>query len=291
MHATRNQRTIARPAVVAGFGYWTGRDVRVEFRPGAADSGIVFVRRDLDGSPPIPATVENRAETPRRSSLRHGTAAVEMVEHVMSALAGLEIDNCEVWVDAAEMPGLDGSCLPLVEALDAAGTLLQAAPRRVREVRETVRLCAGDSWIEARPSPSGRTLLEYHLDYGPDNPIARQSYRLALTPDAFRRELAPCRTFMLTAEAEWLLAQGLGQRASPADLLVFGPEGPIDNTLRFQDECARHKMMDMVGDLALAGCALVGEFTACRSGHRLNAELVKAVAAPPRAADAWRRCA
>ncbi len=291
MHITRRQRTIGRPTAVAGFGYWSGRDVRVEFRPAEVDTGIVFVRCDLEGCPAIPATIVNRVETPRRSSLQCGGVSVEMVEHAMSALAGLEIDNCEVWADEAEMPGLDGSCLPFVEALDAAGTVVQDAPRRARVVRETVRLTAGDSWIEARPSASGRTVLEYHLDYGRDNPIGRQSYRLALTPGDFRRELAPCRTFMLKQEAQWLLDQGMGQRATPKDLLVFGDEGPIDNALRFPDECARHKMMDMIGDLALAGSALLGEFVAYRSGHRLNAELVKALAGQNCFANAWKRCA
>src|SRR5437764_11915687 len=121
MHALRKQRTIGREASVQGFGFWSGRDVQLVFRPAAADSGVVFVRSDLDSQPRIKAVVAQRIETPRRTTLRSGGASVEMVEHVMAALAGLQIDNCEVWVDEAEMPGCDGSSLPFVTALENAG--------------------------------------------------------------------------------------------------------------------------------------------------------------------------
>jgi len=291
MHPIRNQRTLAAPASVAGFGYWDGRDVRVEFRPADAHSGIVFVRRDLEGCPRIPANIACRVEQPRRISLRKGTAGVEMIEHVMAALSALQIDNCEVWVDGHEMPGCDGSSRPFVEALEAAGAIEQHAPKARRIVRRVIRLGSADSWIEARPPRSGETLLRYQLDYGPDSPIGRQTFAISPTPDAFRSQLAPCRTFMLKAEADWLLAQGLGARVGYRDLLVFGDDGPIDNRLRFPDECVRHKLLDMLGDLALAGCELVGRFHAYRSGHRLNAEMVRAVLRETEVVRPWRRCA
>ena len=136
-----------------------------------------------------------------------------------------------------------------------------------------------ESWIEARPCCSGKTILHYELDYGSGNPIGRQSLEVSLSPRHFHMNLAPSRTFMLEAEAAAMKAQGLGQRATCKDLLVFGSRGPIDNQLRFPDECVRHKLADMVGDLALAGCDLVGRFVAFRSGHRLNAELVRAIVA------------
>jgi len=269
------QRTIAQAASVSGFGYWSGEDVQVEFRPAPVGSGIRFYRKDLPGAPEVPAQVLYRQETPRRSSLRRGSAEVQMVEHILAALYGLEIDNCQVWVTAAEMPGLDGSSRPFVEALEQAGIVLQTACRPTKVIGERIRLTAGDSWIEARPSSTGQTVLEYHLDYGPGNPIGRQSYRVVLTPENFCRHLAPARTFLLRQEAEELLSQGLGLRTRPEDLLIFDQQGPIGNRLRFPDECARHKLLDLVGDLALAGCRLVGEVVAFRSGHRLNAELVQ----------------
>lgn len=292
MHSTRSQRTIAGPAAVAGFGYWSGRDVCVEFRPAPIDNGIVFVRSDLEGCPTIEASVCHRIEMPRRSSLQKGTVRVDMIEHVMAALGGLGIDNCEVRVDEAEMPGCDGSSQPFVEALDAAGIVVQDAPAQRHVVQETIRLGSTDCWIEVRPSVSGQTVLECRLDYGEGSPIGYQSYRLVLTPESFRRELAACRTFVLKEEAAWLLAQGLGQRVSVRDLLVFDDHGPIDNRLRFPDECVRHKMMDLVGDLALSGCTFIGEFIAYRSGHRLNAELVRTILSQTRESQCpRRRCA
>jgi UDP-3-O-acyl N-acetylglucosamine deacetylase len=276
MYATRKQRTIANSVSLTGFGYWSGRDVRVEFRPAPEFSGVTFVRTDLAKRVQIPATVANRFETPRRTTLRAGGATVEMTEHVLAALAGLQIDNCEVWVDQPELPGCDGSSQPFVEALDQAGVVEQNAMRGQLIIREVTRVGDENSWIEARPAPRprGELTLRYRLDYGPNNAIGKQTLQLDLSPQTFRTELAPCRTFMLKSEADWLLEQGLGSRATLKDLLVFGDDGPIDNELRFRDECARHKMLDLVGDLALAGCDLIGHIAAHRSGHRLNAELV-----------------
>ncbi len=275
MSVSQMQRTIAQSVSVSGYGYWSGQDVQVEFRPAPAGSGIRFYRLDLPGQPQVPAQWTYRMPTPRRSSLRCGQAEVQMVEHILAALYGLEIDNCQVWVTGAEMPGLDGSALPFVELLQQAGMVVQPVCRPTKVISQRVRLTDGDSWIEARPSALGQTVLEYHLDYGPANPIGRQMFRTILTPETFCREIAPARTFLLRQEAEALLAQGIGVRSQPEDLLVFDQHGPINNHLRFADECARHKLLDLVGDLALAGCRVVGELVAFRSGHRLNAELVQ----------------
>ena len=134
-------------------------------------------------------------------------------------------------------------------------------------------------------------VLRYELDYGSGNPIGRQSLEISLSPRHFHLNLAPSRTFVLESEAAAIKAQGLGGRTTCKDLLVFGPRGPIDNQLRFPDECVRHKMVDMVGDLALAGCDLVGRFVAFRSGHRLNAELVRAIVAESAMKNESERCA
>lgn len=277
MYAPRQQRTLARPAVVAGIGYWSGRDVRVEFHPAPTDSGVTFVRTDLPDPVRIPAQVEYRVEAPRRTVLRRGNVAVEMVEHVLAALFGLHIDNCEIRVDAPEMPGCDGSSQAFVEALAAAGHIAQQASRNAVVVREITRLGTPDCWIEARPSPSHSLSVKFHLDYGAGNAVGQQTLTLPITRDSFRRELAPSRTFLLKSEADWLVAQGLGGRTTTKDLLIFDVDGPIDNSLRYRDECVRHKMLDLLGDLALAGCDLVGHFVAHRSGHRLNADLVRSL--------------
>lgn len=290
-HATRLQRTLGKTVSVSGFGYWSGRDVTVEFRPAPANTGVVFVRQDLEPAARIPASVNFRIETPRRTTLTRGGASVEMVEHILAALAGLRIDNCEVWVDAPEMPGCDGSSLAFVEALDAAGIVEQHEKRAQLIVRDTIRLGNEDGWVEARPTSDAPLAIKYRLDYGLQGPIGRQTLSLAVTPESFRAELASSRTFLLKQEADWLREQGLAQRATLRDLLVFDDEGPIENELRFPDECVRHKMLDLIGDLALTGCDLIGQFTAYRSGHRLNAELAKALLTEAELRGEWRRSA
>lgn len=222
----------------------------------------------------IPAQVQYRVEVPRRTSLREGGVRVDMVEHILAALAGLQIDNCEVWTDHPEMPGCDGSSVPFVAALDAAGIVPQEACRRQRTVRRTLRVGDGRSWVEARPAAKPGLNVECHIDYGSRGPIQRQSLALAVTPEIFRSEVSWARTFILEEEAAWLRSQGLGARVTCRDLLVFDNRGPIDNPLRSADECVRHKTLDLIGDLALAGCDLAGQIIAHCSGHRLNAELV-----------------
>lgn len=291
MHSLRNQRTIKSPAVVEGVGYWSGRDIRVEFHPADINTGIVFVRTDLEPPVYLPAVVAHRIEVPRRTALNVAGTRVEMVEHVMAALSGLQIDNCEVRVTQAEMPGMDGSSADFVTALDAAGIVEQPASRPQLVVREITRIGDDDSWIEVRPATHGGLSVRYRLDYGNDNAIGRQTLEMKITPDSFRRELAPSRTFMLKAEADWLLKQGLGTRVSPKDLLIFDDQGPIDNRLRYSDECVRHKVLDLVGDLALAGCDVVGHVIAHRTGHRLNAEIVKILLAEGEMVQQRRRSA
>jgi UDP-3-O-[3-hydroxymyristoyl] N-acetylglucosamine deacetylase len=207
---------------VAGFGYWSGRDVTVELRPAAAGSGITFVRSDLDRPRRIAADVRQRIEVPRRTTLSGDGAQVEMVEHILAALYGLSIDNCEVWVNASEMPGLDGSCQPLAVAIQEAGLVEQRLPRRRLTVTEVTRVGDDECWVEARPAKTNSLSVKYKLDYGPNNPIGRQTIELIVTPTTFAAELAGARTFVLKEEAEWLRSRGLGQRVTNQDLLVFG---------------------------------------------------------------------
>ena len=276
---------------MTGFGYWSGRDVTVELRPAPPGSGIVFVRSDLDPPQRIAADVRQRIEVPRRTTLAAGGVQVEMVEHVLAALFGLRIDNCEVWASAPELPGLDGSCQALVEAMAAAGIIQQNATRRRLIVTDITRVGNDECWVEARPAKTGGLQISYKLDYGPNNPIGKQTIELAVTPKSFQQELASARTFIMEEEAQWLRDRGLGTRVTSQDLLVFSPDGPIDNPLRFEDECVRHKALDLVGDLALAGCDLVGQFIAYKSGHRQNADLVRILLCEGRMEEGLRRSA
>lgn len=271
----RFQQTLKAAATVSGRGYWSGKEVTVRFLPAPEGTGVVFVREDMDGAPQIPAHVDYRIEVPRRTNLVHQGATVEMVEHVLAALAGLQVDNCYVHVNSAEMPGLDGSAQAYVEQIVAAGIEEQSMPRAVLNISEVVRVGDDECWVEARPGGSRRMKFKYRLDFGTEGMIGRETLEGKISPDYFTAELATARTFLLLQEAEWLRSQGLGTHVDFSELLVFGPEGPIDNELRFEDECVRHKVLDLVGDLALAGCDIQGTIIANRSGHRLNAELVK----------------
>jgi UDP-3-O-acyl N-acetylglucosamine deacetylase len=275
MSVARRQRTLARPVSVTGFGYFSGRDIRVEFWPAAERAGITFVRHDVGAAARIPASASLRIDMPRRTTLELNGVRVEMVEHVLAALAGMRVDNCEVWVDAAEMPGCDGSSKAFVEAIDAAGVVEQRGPVRQIVVGQPVRVGDEESWVEAQPPRSAGLSVSFELDYGEKSAIGRQLYAMDVTPDTFRREIAPCRTFIPEEVAASILSQGIGKRVTSRDLLIFGPNGPIDNSLRFPDECVRHKLLDVIGDLALTGCEVIGHVVGYRCGHHLHAELAR----------------
>jgi len=274
----RSQRTLQKPVTVTGVGYWSGRENRVELEPAAADAGVVFVRADLPVAVTIPAVVEYRVEASSRTNLCIGGARVEMVEHLLSALAGLDIDCCRVRVHGEEMPGLDGSSLAFVEAIEAAGIEELDAPVDPIVVDSVVRVGDDTAWIEASPPRFSGLSVDYELDYGA-GPIGRQMLSLMVTPDAYRAGLAAARTFLPAEDAERLRSAGRGLSATTGDLLIFGPDGPIDNTLRWPDECVRHKVLDLIGDLSLAGRPIHAHIRAHRSGHRLNGALASRLAA------------
>lgn len=284
----RKQRTIRRDARCGGVGFFNNRDVTVRFRPSPADHGVAFLRTDLPGSRPIPALIEYAVERQRRTALERDGVAVEMVEHVLAALAGLGIDNCLVELDAIEPPGLDGSAAPYVEALLAAGIVEQDRPRAVYAVREPLSVESRDgARIVAEPLPLPVCRIEYDLDYGPGSPIPAGRLSVDVEPESFARELAAARTFIPESEVVALRAAGYGARTTARDLLVFRADGtPIDNELRMPDECVRHKLLDCVGDFALLGGDLRGRFRAIRSGHSLNRELIRGLREAARAAFA-----
>ena len=273
----RLQRSIRKAAEVTGIGFLTGADITVRFLPAPPNYGIALRRLDCPGSKPIPATIDFTMPRERRTAVGRDGIAVEMTEHVLSALAGLQIDNCLIELDGPEIPGCDGSSRAFVEALLAADVQEQHEPRALFGVEHQVRVVAEDglSKLEARPAVQGGLTIAYQLDYGPDSPISPQSLSIEITPETYLNELATARTFVLESEVEELQAQGYGHRTTTRDLLVFGSGGLIDNQLRFTDECVRHKILDCLGDFALLGCDIHGHFNACRSGHSLNRLLLR----------------
>jgi UDP-3-O-[3-hydroxymyristoyl] N-acetylglucosamine deacetylase len=272
---SRPQRTVARSAEVVGIGFLSGATVRLRFVPAPPDTGLIFVRTDLPRRPHLPARVEYVTATNRRTTLGQPPLQVTLVEHVLAALAGLRIDNCYLEIDGDEPPGLDGSARRFVDVLRDAGVVSQRIRRPIWAVEETVAVEHNGATLALHPPVQEELRASYLLDYGPRSPIGWQIHTRIITPESFINDLAHCRTFLLHEEAVMLRQQGLGARVSEEDLLVFGRSGPINNPLRHADEPARHKLLDMVGDLSLLGHDVRGHLVAYRSGHPLNVMLVR----------------
>lgn len=277
----RRQRTIAQPAEFCGFGFLTGADVTLRFLPAEENTGIRFQRIDLKGSRPIPATLEYVVPRQRRTAISDGEATVELIEHAMASLAGLQIDNCLIELDGCEVPGADGSSMGFVRVLLDVGIVEQDALRSVLVVRQSSRHATDDGQIEIVAGPVSRHTLvvSYELDYGPGSPITPQRLTFEASPENFVSSLAFARTFILEKEAAALKAEGYGSRVTEKDLLIFGAAGVIGNQLRIADECVRHKILDCIGDFALLGCDVQGHFRAYRSGHNHNHAICRQVLA------------
>jgi UDP-3-O-[3-hydroxymyristoyl] N-acetylglucosamine deacetylase / 3-hydroxyacyl-[acyl-carrier-protein] dehydratase len=270
------QYTISKETNLEGRGLFTSEPVRVCFKPAPANSGIVFVRTDQGSPVRIPARPENITRRPRRTSLRNGTLAVETVEHCMAAISGLGIDNIEVEMVGPELPGVDGSCRPFLQALQEARPVELDVPLAVHRITEPVTVREGNAMIAALPSETPELSILYDLDYSENNPIGRQVYAINLTPEQFTTQIAPARTFLLQQEADLLRQSGYGTHLTYKDILVLGPTGaPIDNEFRFPDEPVRHKILDLIGDLAVLGRRITGRIVCYKSGHTLNQALVK----------------
>ncbi len=275
IHPPIYQQTIRHVARVSGRGYWSGQRVTLTFRPTPVDTGIVFRRMDLPGKPTVCALASNRVDMHLRTKLVSGAAEVEMVEHVMAALYGMQIDNCLVECDACEMPGLDGSAGAIAIALQQAGVETQPALANVLVLDETLMVGDEQSHITACESNELKLELVYHLDYGPNSPIPSTTSFATLSPDEFLHHIAPARTFMSERDAKELQRLGVAKHVTFRDLLVFGSDGPIDNAMHFPDECSRHKLLDLLGDLALCGSRIFGTITAHKSGHNMNGRMAQ----------------
>ena len=272
LRPSRSQFTLGRTVGCRGIGFVTGADVRLELHPADPGFGLAFQRLDCPGTPPVPATREFVLPRSRRTAIGCDNVVIELVEHVLAGLAGMQIDNCLITLDAPEPPGFDGSCRPIVDAILKAGRVPQDAARPCRSIDRPLSTGKSGRNITLRPLTRPALAITYHLDYGPRSPIASQNRTYVLDPETFSRDIAGCRTFVLDDEVAALKQQGLGLGLTHQDLLVFGPNGPIDNPLHFPDECARHKILDCIGDFALLGTDLHGHIHACCTGHSDNHE-------------------
>ncbi len=269
---TARRHSIGGAVSLQGIGLHLGRECTLTFHPAAPGSGIVFRRTDLPGAPAVLARAEHAVLTERHTQLGAGEEAVHTVEHVLAAIAALEIDDIRIDLDAAEPPILDGSARPFHDALVSAGIV------DVEGEVEYLSLCAPftlkDGSSTYTVSPSQTLSLEVTIDF-PHPLIGRQSCRVPVTPESFASDLAAARTFGFLREADALRAKGLIQGASTANTVVLDDDGPVDTELRWSDEFVRHKTMDFIGDLALAGKRVRARIVADRPSHRGTVTLVR----------------
>jgi UDP-3-O-[3-hydroxymyristoyl] N-acetylglucosamine deacetylase len=279
------QTTLRQRVSLSGIGVHSGRSATVFLGPAAAGSGIAFRRLDLgQDSPGISAHAANVRSTDYSTTLGGEGTSIGTVEHLLAALSALEIDNVLIEVDGPEVPVMDGSASAFVAAVDRAGVVTLREPRTYLKVLRPVRVEQGRSIAEL--SPASRRLIDVDVEY--DSPlIGQQAVSMEVSANGFREELADARTFGFHAEVEQLRAHGFAHGASLDNTLVVGedrilnPEGP-----RWPDEFARHKAVDAIGDLAMAGAPVLGAFRSYRGGHGINLRLVKALLAD---AGAWTR--
>lgn len=270
------QKTIVKEASVKGVGLHTAHEVVMTFKPAEVGSGINFVRTDIKTYPVIKAVMENLLppeRSPRRTSLGNKDGVeIHTIEHLMAALAGLGIDNLCVELNNDEIPGLDGSSLQFVELLFKAGIKEQDKEKQYLVVREPVFIEEAGSSIAVFPAQEFK--LSYTLSF--DHPLLKASFReLTFSPEVFQKDLASARTFCLADESIGLKQQGLGLGANYNNTLVVGKSGVINNTLRFDDEFVRHKMLDLIGDLYVLGQPIKAQVIAIKSGHSLNLKLIQ----------------
>ncbi len=270
------RRTIARAAAVSGVGLHLGRPCRLSFEPAAPGTGIRFRRVDLAGAPETAAHVATAELAERRTQLGTGDAALHTVEHVLAAVAGMGIDDVLIAMDSAEPPILDGSSRPFADALRDAGVVEHGGTAEYLRLTRPVRIVDGDSVYEAHPAAA--LTLDVRIDF-PHPLVGEQQGTWVVTPETFHRELSGARTFGFLHEVEALRAKGLIQGATTDNALALDAQGVVGNTLRWPDEFVRHKAMDFVGDLALAGKRVQARITATKPSHRGTVLLVRALLA------------
>jgi UDP-3-O-[3-hydroxymyristoyl] N-acetylglucosamine deacetylase len=278
------QRTLKNAIRATGVGLHTGQKVFMTIRPAADNAGIVFRRVDLDPPVDVPADAQLVGETMLGTTLIKDGVKVATVEHLLSALAGLGIDNAYIDLSAAEVPIMDGSAAPFVFLLQSAGITEQNALKKFIRIREPVRVEDGDKWAEFRPYDGFK--VNFQIDF--DHPVFKshlQSVSIDFSTTSFLREVSRARTFGFLRDIEMLRANRLALGGSIDNAVVLDDFRVLnEDGLRYEDEFVRHKILDAIGDLYLVGQSLLGEFTGFKSGHDLNNQLVRALLAQP---DAW----
>lgn len=267
------QQTLAKPASLAGTSLHTGEKVTLTMKPAAANHGLKFRRTDLEDQPFIDADVAKVLMVERNTTLSEGSVKVYTVEHVISALTGMGVDNALIEMDANEPPIGDGSAKPYVECIKKAGIVKQNEPRKVFEIREPIHLeTAGGSLITIVPDKKFRISC---TQVGPEGRMT-QFFSLEITPETYEREIAPARTFVFYEDVKPLLDKGLIKGGSLENAVVIRDESVMSKEpMRFKEEFARHKILDMIGDLMLCGKQIMGHVIAVKPGHGPNTEMAR----------------
>lgn len=280
------QTTLRANVVVTGVGVHSGAPVTLTLGPADINSGFVFIRTGLDGADrEVKAVAQSVIATELATVLGDENGpCVSTAEHVLAALRGMGVDNATIEIDGPEVPIMDGSAAPFVAAIDSVGIVQQAAPRRFIEVLKTVQVQIGESFGELRPHSDGFR-AEVEINFA--NPqIGHQAYAFDLTADSFRRDICRARTFGCMADVAKLWSAGYALGASFENSVVFDDTRLLNTEgLRYADECVRHKVLDVVGDLALAGLPIMGLYRSVRGGHKLNHAVLTALMADR---HAWR---
>ncbi|NLK08370.1 MAG: UDP-3-O-[3-hydroxymyristoyl] N-acetylglucosamine deacetylase [Firmicutes bacterium] len=265
----QEQQTLRKSVTLSGMGLHSGTAVHMRLLPASVNTGIIFRRMDLPGQPEIPAAVESIASTNRNTSLSRGTAQVMTVEHLMAALRGLGVDNAIIELDGGEPPMGDGSAQIFVEMIQEAGLSAQGTRRHFCQLNTPVWVSQGDSHLVAVPADEFTVSYTFVSDHPQ---VGTQYGEFAITEDVFLQELAPARTLIFAKDIEALRRQGLGLGGNLDSVVIIGDNG-YHNSLRYQDEVVRHKILDIVGDLGLLGF-LQAHVIGVRSGHSLNRQLM-----------------
>jgi len=273
---SRSQTTLRTSVSIEGVGLHSGHPVRARFRPAPAGHGIVFRRMDRRGAR-IPARVDSASTFDYATTLSSGGVSVGTVEHVLSAAYGEGLDNCTIELDGPEVPIVDGSALPFVRLFHAAGfERLDVAVERL-SVSQPVEVSRGDRGLSFRPDGPGLTIT-YEIDF-PHPIVGRQELTVAIRPEEYSARIAPARTFGFARDVEAMRARGLARGGTLHNAVVLDDTGVLSGPLRFRDEFVRHKVLDLVGDLALLGAVMDGHIHARRAGHALHIEFARALAA------------
>ncbi|MGI6655360.1 MAG: UDP-3-O-acyl-N-acetylglucosamine deacetylase [Desulfobulbus sp.] len=280
---TYNQHTVQHPVSCFGVGLHTGEPVHLSINPAAANTGIHFVRTDLPGQPVISAGVEQVVTTTLATTIGVGRDTVSTTEHLLAALSAKGVDNARIEVSSAEVPIMDGSAGPFIRLLDKAGLRCQDAPRKVLRIIRPVAYSEGDKSIRIEPCNSFKVSARIQFD---DELIREQHYSLDVTPERFRNEVAFARTFGFVEQVEalWELGLALGGTLDNVIAIHWNRKSVLnEGGLRFDNEFIRHKVLDIIGDMALLGVPLQGHVIADRSGHGLHVSLLQTLLATPQA--------